>query len=207
MAFITFLEFMKKYGDETTANVVVTQGDGAPVSVDLRGSNVMRSVMPLSAIEKNGTVAVTAENTTTTPVFVSLRIQSYPADITKIEPYSHGVTIERTMYEIIDTKKFAECSSYSWYMDERKDCEKAFRKITPNKVQKGKTYKIVLKATMQENMYRNFTLEDYLPATFRVLKSNFRTDSIATGQSTTGWTFNRVEVRPEVIMAHAAYLW
>jgi uncharacterized protein YfaS (alpha-2-macroglobulin family) len=47
-----------------------------------------------------------------------------------------------------------------------------------------------------------------LPATFRVLNSKFRTNSIATNQATSeGWYFDHVELLPNVIMAHAQYVW
>jgi uncharacterized protein YfaS (alpha-2-macroglobulin family) len=52
------------------------------------------------------------------------------------------------------------------------------------------------------------TLEDYLPATFRVMNSKFRTNSIATNQNTTqGWYYNHVEVLPNLIMAYAENIW
>jgi len=53
-------------------------------------------------------------------------------------------------------------------------------------------------------------MEDYLPAGFTILNSNFKTNSIATSQETTNensWGWSHVEKRPDVVMAHSKDTW
>jgi hypothetical protein len=152
------------------------------------------------------------KNDTKTPIFVSVRLNAYPADIKKVKKYENGITLSRTIQEVVDTKKLAECSGY-YYYEKNKDCEKAFKTIDGNVFKKGATYKVTLKAVFTDGKdtsfaRRNMTLEDYLPATFRVMNSKFRTNSIATNQNTTqGWYYNHVEVLPNLIMAYAENMW
>jgi uncharacterized protein YfaS (alpha-2-macroglobulin family) len=56
---------------------------------------------------------------------------------------------------------------------------------------------------------KNLVIEDYLPSTFRVINSKFKTESIGVTQATTkkSWNWNHIEFRPEVVMANASYVW
>lgn len=204
LAFIAFIEFMKKYNNDIKAKTAITI-NGKTMNIDLKATTMYRETYPLKNIEKENQVSVALNNKTETPVFVSIRLNSYPAVIEKIKPASTGIQISRTLYEVLDSWKLSECST-NWYGD-KKDCDKIFKEVNPEVLKKWKTYKVKLTATFPKNTHKNLILEDYLPATFRVLRSNFRTDSIATNQATTGWDFNHIEVQPGLVMAHSEYLW
>ena len=53
-------------------------------------------------------------------------------------------------------------------------------------------------------------MEDYIPAGFTILNSNFLTNEIATSQETTNensWRWSHVEKNPDVVMAHSKNTW
>jgi uncharacterized protein YfaS (alpha-2-macroglobulin family) len=205
--FMTFLEFMKKYRDTKPTTVELRLGTTVK-KITLDNTTLYRTTLPLASVQKDGTIIATVSNPDAARIFVSTRLESYPAGITRIQPYSHGIQLTRTLYEVIDTAKLAQCSTI-WSEEEKKTqhCDSAFKKVTGTELKRWATYKVQLHVRMSEKHNRNLTIEDYLPATMRVLQSQFRTDSIATGQSTMWWYFDRIEVRPDVVMAHASSIW
>ena len=71
-------------------------------------------------------------------------------------------------------------------------------------------YKVILTASFEDEAQRNnLTLEDYIPAGFTVMNSNFLTNSASIRQEgqQNSWQWNQTQNRPEVVMANARYSW
>lgn len=206
-AFSTFIKYVEKYKYAKTSKVQFIL-NGVPQEVVLSSGNNFTKSFPLSSVKKDNLISLSVKSDSQTPVFVNARLNAYPEDVVKVKRYENGMTLTRTISEVVDTKKLAECSQY-YYGQNDDDCKNAFQTVSGNILKKWAIYKITLQAKFPDSYRRsNLTFEDYLPATFRVLNSKFRTNSIATNQATSeGWYFDHVELLPNVIMAHAQYVW
>ena len=69
------------------------------------------------------------KNDSKTPIFVKVSLDSYPLDVEKVKKSEKGIILSRTIEEVVDTKKLAECSDYYYYND-NKDCNKAFAPVS-----------------------------------------------------------------------------
>ena len=211
-AFWAFIDYMEKYGNDKNVTVSLTMGDTKKDVTITGNAGRFLEKNTLADVAQDGSIKLMIVNDTKVPVFVNVRLSAYPADVLKVKKYEHNMTLTRTIQEVVDTKVLAQCSDY--YYSDQKNCDKAFQTVDWQTFKKWATYKVTLTATFtdgQDMMYHrsNMTLEDYLPGTFRVLNSQFRTNSIATNQNTTEnyWYFNHVEVQPNVVMAYAENIW
>jgi hypothetical protein len=126
--FGTFIKYIEKYGKNTNTPVQITLNNISQ-KVTLTGDgNIFAKNVALSTVVKDGKVTLSVKNTTKTPVFVNVRMNAYPLDIKKVEKYENGIQLSRTIQEVVDTKKLAECSDY-YYYSKNKDCESAFKTV------------------------------------------------------------------------------
>lgn len=208
--FSSFLKYLQTFWSKKITPIEISlNGKKTQILVSSNAGHYI-STQPLSdVLSAEDTVPLVVSNLTKDPVYVTVSIKSFPSDLKKIQKYENGMTITRTISEVIDSKKLSECSNY-YYSDESDwKCRWAFKEIDGLQFKKWSTYKITLKTQFSDKWnIRNFTFEDYLPATFRVLHSNFKTNTIATSQNTTqNWFYNHIEVQPNVIMAYAQSVW
>jgi uncharacterized protein YfaS (alpha-2-macroglobulin family) len=69
-------------------------------------------------------------------------------------------------------------------------------------------YKAKITATFpDEKARRNLTIEDYLPGSFRVINSNFRTESSSVDNVDMARRWDYIEYKPDVVMANTSYVW
>jgi uncharacterized protein YfaS (alpha-2-macroglobulin family) len=88
------------------------------------------------------------------------------------------------------------------------DCDKVLKLKTDNVFTKWALYKATVTSIFpDERTRRNLTLEDYLPGTFRVINSGFRTESASITWASTDWRWTYLEYRPDVVMGNSAYAW
>lgn len=143
-------------------------------------------------------------------VFVDFIVKQYPLDKTKIDSYSNGMHITREIYKVNNENLLDKCSYNSyWYRKNVKvDCNNVLTKITKNTFEKWKLYKAKIIVNFdEEKSRRNLTIEDYLPWTFRVINSKFKTESSAVTWSIKNWTWNHKEYKPDVVMANTSHIW
>jgi uncharacterized protein YfaS (alpha-2-macroglobulin family) len=207
--FLSFIDYIEKYGKTHTTDVRLSL-NGESKEIEIGGeNNVFSSKKILSEVLKDKKVGLQVDNISGDPLFVNAVIEEYPADPLKVQAYANNIDIKRSIYEVIDEKDVTE--KCTWNNGNRTCTQPSWLKLhTSDEFKKWTTYKIVLEAQFTKNWQRqNVTLEDYLPSGFRILNSNFKTNSIATNQDSTGetWEWTHVEKRPDLIMAHAENSW
>ena len=148
-------------------------------------------------------------------LYATVILKQFPKDILKVKPYSNKVNISRKIYEVLDEVSLDKCNNYwnYWYYDWedkniKKECDNALREVRDNTFKKWKLYLVKNKVNFTDRGdRRNFVIEDYLPGTFRILNSKFKTESALLKQNTRNWSWNHIEYRPNVVMANASYIW
>ncbi len=138
-------------------------------------------------------------------IYTDLKIDFYPEKVEEIEPYSNKIKVEKEVFEVLDEKNVWKCSYkdyYYWNKEEKIDCSKVLAKLEWNNYKKGKLYKAKITVSFDDDKKRNnINIEDYLPGSFRVINSKFRTESSSIRDSSNSWRWSHVEARPNVMMA------
>lgn len=127
VAFSTFIKYIEKYKHAKTSKVQIVL-NGVPQEIVLSSGNNFTKSFPLSAVKKDNLVSLSVKNDSQTPVFVNARLNAYPEDVKKVKKYENGMTLTRTISEVVDTKKLAECSEY--YYGKNDDCKNAFQVVS-----------------------------------------------------------------------------
>ena len=147
-------------------------------------------------------------------LYVDVIVKEYPKDILKVKSYSNKVKIKREIFEVIDEVNLSKCSdrtNYPKYSNEVSiTCDNSLRLVTNNTYKKWWLYKVVVDVEFLDNKDReNFVVEDYLAWTFRVINSNFNTESSLVRQDTKNksWSWKHLEYRTDVVMAKNRYVW
>jgi len=145
------------------------------------------------------------------PLYADIIIKEYPKDLLKVKSYSNKVELKRDIYEVLDEAKLNECSDsirYRKYSPEMDiSCDDTLKLVTDNIYKKWTLYKVILTSTFEDDSRReDFTVEDYLPWTFRVINSKFKTESSLVKQDSKNWNWGYTEYRPNVVMAHSRYI-
>jgi len=148
-------------------------------------------------------------NNSENKVYVDYIIKEYPLDKEKVETYSNWVQVKREIYEVKNESLLNKCSNEYYYYEENKvNCDGVFTKVTEPLYIKWKLYKAKITVTFpDERVRRNVTVEDYLPWSFRVINSKFRTESSSITWASNNWNWDYKEFNSDVIMANASYFW
>lgn len=150
------------------------------------------------------------------PLYVDVVIKEYPKDILKVGSYSNWISLKREVYEVLDEANLSKCTSY-WYYRENKyssefkiKCDKTLKLVQNNTYKKWSLYMIKVTTDFDDNDLKNdFVIEDYLPWSFRIINSKFKTESALVTQNTKNknWSWNYIEYRPNAVMAHERSVW
>ena len=149
-------------------------------------------------------------------LYADVIIKQYPKDILKVKSYSNKVKVKREIYEVLDETNLSKCTnywnSYYWnYSEKDKNiCNNTLKLVTNNTYKKWWLYRVKVSVNFEDNNNKNdFVLEDYLPWSFRVINSKFKTESVIVTQNTKNknWSWDHIEYRPNVVMAHNEYVW
>ncbi len=142
-------------------------------------------------------------------MYVDFIIKEYPIDKTKIEEYSNWVNVKREIYEVKNESLLNKCSNEYYYYDENKvNCDNVFLKVEEPLYTKWKLYKTKITVTFpDERVRRNVTIEDYLPWSFRVINSKFKTESSSVTWNSNNWSWDYKEFNSDVVMWNASYFW
>lgn len=129
------------------------------------------------------------------PLYVTTIIHDIPKNPVDIEAFATGsITIRRT-YEQIDESKWIDESG-----------EFIIKKPITNAIfQKGKLYKVTLRATLPKEGRRHISIEDFFPGGWRPINGIFKTEQSAIG--TIWWTWwDHIESREDKLLAYREYL-
>lgn len=117
-------------------------------------------------------------------VYIDAVFEKFPEDILKIEDYQNKIKISRDIYKVDNKKE----ELFEW-----------------NNFDLGQLYKMVLKVEADDKKdTRNLTIEDYLPSTFLVNNSKFKTVS-SDAKWKNNYYFDHKELLPNVVFLHSSY--
>jgi len=214
-AFMSFSKYIEKYSKENSSKFsysIWTFSSKGWTKVWDDKDNLYKTTIKLSdLISENSTkLNLKTTNLFWDKLYINYILKTYPKDKTKIKSYSNWINITRKIYEVLDENNLVKCSSnyYNWNKSTL-DCSKVLKLVEDNVYKKWSLYKVDLRIDFDDNRNRrNLTIEDYLPWTFRVINSKFKTEQISVNQGTTrSWRWNHVEYNPDVVMANASYIW
>jgi uncharacterized protein YfaS (alpha-2-macroglobulin family) len=212
---MSFSKYIEKYSKENSSKFsysIWTFSSKGWTKVWDDKDNLYKTTIKLSdLISENSTkLNLKTTNLFWDKLYINYILKTYPKDKTKIKSYSNWINITRKIYEVLDENNLVKCSSnyYNWNKSTL-DCSKVLKLVEDNVYKKWSLYKVDLRIDFDDNRNRrNLTIEDYLPWTFRVINSKFKTEQISVNQGTTrSWRWNHVEYNPDVVMANASYIW
>ena len=166
--------------------------------------------------ENKDTLSFRVANLSKWNLYADIILKQYPKDVLKVEAYNNKVKIKREIYEVLDETNLSRCANYwnyrSWrYSSEVKiNCAKTLQLVTNNTYKKWWLYRVEVSVNFDDYDNKNdFVLEDYLPWSFRIINSKFKTESALITQNTRNknWSWDHIEYRPNVVMAHNKYIW
>lgn len=207
-AFLAFVKYIETYGAESLSTISLDLNGNVTERILGADGNSYQAELPLTDVAMYGQVGLKLQNVSGAPLFANANIKEYPLDALKVPSFSDGVKLKRSIYEVVDSSDVSE--TCRWNNGNRTCTEASGLKIhSGNTFKKGAMYKIVLEADFDSSQRRqNITMEDYLPAGFTILNSNFKTNQIATNQETTdSWRWSYTEKNPDVVLAHAKNAW
>ena len=147
-------------------------------------------------------------------LYASIILKQYPKDILKIKPYSNKVNISRNIYEVLDENMLDKCNNYwnynyrSYSKEFKFSCDNALKQVMNNTYKKWNLYMVKIKVNFNDSGNReDFVIEDYLAWTFRIINSKFKTEWAMLKQNQNNWSWDHIEYRPDVVMAHNKYIW
>jgi len=141
-------------------------------------------------------------------IFTNLTMEIVPKNKFDIKTSSAWMNVKRQVFEVIDENKLEECSEiYSWNIKNNKvDCSKVLKKVENWEYKKWKKYKILINVNFDSTKERrNVALEDYIPSTFRIINSKFKTESSAIKNWTKKyWDWDHIEYLKDRVFANAS---
>ena len=142
-------------------------------------------------------------------MFTNLTLEAYPEDKFEIEEVSSWMSVEREIYEVLDENRIDDCSAIRYWRDNIWDCDSILSKVEDWIYKKWTYYKIWIKVSFDEDKQRrNVALEDYIPSTFKVINSKFKTESsVVKAWNNKSWSWNHVEYMKDRVFANATNAW
>lgn len=158
--------------------------------------------------EENNILNFDLKNKWSTDIFYDLIVRQYPKNKEEVKEYSSWMKIKREIFEITNMSLFNKCSNAYDYELQNLNCNRAFSLVKNNIFKKWELYKTKITVTFNDNSpKRNLTIEDYLPWSFRVINSKFKTESSSVTQSANNWNWSYIEYNSDVVMANSEYVW
>lgn len=211
-AFIAFYKYLEKNKSNSKANFsfrLWNFSDNKKYNLGWDNLNMIKLNYNLNNVSSWDNLSLSVWNNSENKIFVDFVLKEYPLDVTKIEPYSNGMTVRRDIYKVKDENLLLKCANTYYYYEENKvNCDLVFEKVNGNNFELWKLYKTKITVNFSDDKSRrNLTIEDYLPWSFRVINSKFKTESSSVTGSTRNWNWDYVENKPDVVMANASYVW
>jgi len=211
-AFIAFYKYLEKNKSQSKANFsfkLWNFSDNKKYNLWWDNLNMIKLNYNLANVSSWDNLQFSVWNNSESKIFVDFILKEYPLDVTKIEPVSNGMTVNREIYKVKDENLLLKCSNTYYYYEENKvNCDGVFEKVNGNNFELWKLYKTKITVNfLDDKSRRNLTVEDYIPWSFRVINSKFKTESASITGATKNWTWDYIENRPDVVMANASYIW
>ena len=214
-AFIAFAKYMQKYGSSASSNFAfsIWAIHNRDKRFDLWGNkpNLITREFRLKDIVqyKENHIELTTYVLSWRSIFTNLQLQIFPEDKFKIEEVNNGMSVEREVFEVLDVNNIDNCSAIYYWRDKASDCDSVLKKVEDNIYKKWSYYKVWIKVSFDEDRQRrNVALEDYIPSTFKVINSKFKTESSATkAWNKKSWSWNHVEYLKDRVFANASNAW
>ena len=117
--------------------------------------------------------------------------------------------VERKIYKVLDENKLSDCSAVYYWRSQKTDCIKVLQEVTDWKYKKWSLYKIWIKIHFDDDkLRRNVSLEDYIPSSFKIINSKFKTESSASKKGNIkSRAWNHVEYLKDRVFANASSAW
>ncbi|MDD2907509.1 MAG: alpha-2-macroglobulin family protein [Candidatus Gracilibacteria bacterium] len=211
-AFIAFYKYLEKNKLNNKAKFSFKLGNFSDnKKYDLGGDNLslIKLEYNLKNISEGDLLNLSVGNNSESKIYVDFILKEYPIDKLKIPASSNGMSIKREIFEVKNESLLDKCSNEYYYYEEHKiDCDSVLVKVTTNVFDKTKLYKTKVTVSFpDEKVRRNLTIEDYLPGSFRVINSKFKTESSSVTSVSNNWSWDYSEIKSDVIMANASYVW
>lgn len=211
-AFIAFHNYLTKASENNSWKFTFRLGsynDNKTYNLWGDKPNLLKFEYSLANVKLTDNLIFSLNNLGDTKLYVDYIIKQYPQDKTKVEPYANWMQVKRETFEVLDESLLSKCSDDYWYDKNKVECSKVLWKVkTDNVYEKWKLYKTTVTVTFDsEKARRMLTIEDFLPWAFRVINSNFKTESSAIKGASQNWNWDYKEFNPWVVMANASYVW
>ena len=211
-AFISFYKYLEKNKSNNKTNFsfkLWNFSDNKVYSLWWDNLNFIKLNYSLNNVVMWDILNLSVINSWENKIYVDYIIKEYPIDKEKIETYSNWIQVKREIYEVKNESLLSKCSNEYYYYDENKiNCDSVFIKVNEPIYTKWKLYKTKITVTFpDERVRRNVTVEDYLPWSFRVINSKFRTESSSITWASNNWNWDYKEFNSDVVMTNASYFW
>ena len=149
--------------------------------------------------EKVGSTLTLKRDENKLPLYITITTRDRTKSILDMPAKSTlGMSISRTFELIDESKGIAKDGTFL-----------SATLVKNNTFQKGKLYRVTLKSTIpgntnQYNSWYNLTIEDFYPAGWRPINSNFTTESAMTHSNSSDW-WNYTESRDDRMLTHIDY--
>ncbi len=213
-AFIAFAKYTNKYGKDSSSKFAFSIGtihnrENRFHLWEEQPSTITREFSLEDIVQyKEKYIELTTYVLWGADIFTNLTLEIYPKDTLKIEPASNEMNIERKIYEVLDPNKIEDCSVFSYWKKQDTHCWEVLREVTDGVYKKGTLYKVGVQLGFDtDRQRRNIALEDYIPSSFRIINSKFKTESIAIKKGNQkSWTWNHVEYLKDRVFASSDYV-
>ncbi len=192
-AFIAFAKYIEIYWKNKNStfgfSIWMELNRGETFSLWDGNPNMFKMNYKLRDIVYKDKIELWVANLHWTDMFVSLVLKTYPKDKLQVGDSSNGISVKREIYEVMDN---GDIKLFEW-----------------DEFVKWKLYKVNVSVDFQdEKTRRNVVIEDYLPSAFKVINSEFKTESIDVKQDTTKDNYNgHIEFKPEVVFYNRDVVW
>ena len=150
----------------------------------------------ISSREKIGVSYTLKRDSAKIPLYVTTNISDRPKNMTTMSPYATwGITVNRR-FELVDESKGID---EKWEFIVRS-------LVSPLIFQKGRLYKVTLKADVPVGSTRNLSLEDFFPGWWRPINGIFKTEKSLIQETSPSW-WSYVESREDRLLAHREYIY
>ena len=222
-AFIAFSKYIEKYASNNHNKFWYSIWSiiwKKAIELWKKEPNIFTKEYSLEDIIMDKKINVRAANMMWWNIYYDIILKQHPKDKLQIKKYSHKMSVKRKIFEVLDEKNLNKCrqeelyrknnNNYSSEYSTSNYCKKVLKQVSNNIYQKWKLYKTKIIVNLDSSWYNgNMTIEDYLPASFKVINSKFKTEDISIKQNTSSsnsWKWKHTEFRSNVVMANVSYI-
>jgi uncharacterized protein YfaS (alpha-2-macroglobulin family) len=215
-AFIAFSKYMNKYWNNSLSKFAfsiwsIHNRDDRFQLWEEEPNNIVKEFVLDDIIQyKENHIELTTFIISWKDIFTNLTLEIVPKNKLEIKDFSNWIKVNREVFEILDENKLSECSEvYIWNKKETADCSKIIKKVDNNEYKRWSKYKILIKVIFDSRKNRrNLALEDYIPSTFKVINSKFKTESTNLKNWTRkSWDWDHIEYLKDRVFANASSTW